>query len=137
VDVTVQPDGAYTVGSPAAATVTIADNDRPTVTIVATDPTASDTARDTGTFTISRTGPTTAPLLVTFTVTGTATGGADYPALGTSLTMPADASTVTLTVTPVADGVSEPNETVEVFLTANPSVRVGTPGWATVTIVGP
>jgi hypothetical protein len=116
--------------------VTIADNDRPTVTIVATDATASE-AGDTGTFTISRTGPTTASLRVTYTANGTATGGVDYPALGTQIFIPAGSTTVTLTVTPSADGASEGNELVNVFLTANSGVTVGSPGSATVTIVGP
>ena len=132
-DVTVLPDGAYTVGSPSAATVTIADNDRPTVTIVATDPSASESG-DTGTFTISRTGPTTVALRVTFTATGSATGGVDYVALGNQVFIPADSSTVTLTVTPLADGASEPNENVNVFLTANSGVTLGSPGSATVVI---
>lgn len=136
VDVTVETDGAYSVGSPSAATVTIADNDRPVVTIVATDATASE-AGDTGTFTISRTGPTTTSLRVTYTVNGTASGGVDYPVLGQQIFIPAGSSTVTLTVTPTADGVPEGNEAVNVFLTANSGIRVGSPGSATVTIVGP
>jgi hypothetical protein len=134
VDVTVQPDGAYTVGTPSTAAVTIADNDRPMVTIVATDPAASETGTDTGTFTITRTGPTTASLRVTFTANGSAQGGVDYVALGTQVYIPAGSSTVTLTVTPIADGVSEAAENVNVFLTTNAGLTVGTPGNATVVI---
>jgi hypothetical protein len=134
VDVTVQPDGAYTVGTPSTAAVTIADNDRPMVTIVATDPAASETGTDTGTFTITRTGPTTASLRVTFTANGSAQGGVDYVALGTQVFIPAGSSTVTLTVTPIADGVSEAAENVNVFLTTNAGLTVGTPGNATVVI---
>jgi hypothetical protein len=137
VDLTVQPDGSYTVGSPSAATVTIADNDRPTVTIVATDDTASETAGDTGTFTITRTGPTTAALRVTFTANGSATGGVDYALLGTQVFIPAGSSTVTLTVTPIADSLSEANENVDVFLVANSGVTIGSPSSARVVIVGP
>ena len=135
VDVTVQPDGAYSVGNPASATVTIADNDRPMVTIVATDASASETGPDTGTFTITRTGPTTAALRVTFTANGSAQVGVDYVALGSQVFIPIGSSTVTLTVTPLADSVSpEGNENVNVFLTTNSGLSVGTPGSATVVI---
>jgi hypothetical protein len=37
-------------------------------------------------------------------------------------------------VTPIADGLTESNETVNVFLTANSGLTVGTPGSATVVI---
>jgi hypothetical protein len=139
VDVSVRADAAYTVGSPSAATLTIGDNDRPMVTIVATDASASEAAGDTGTFTITRTGPTTASLRVTFVVSGSATAGADYPALVSPVFIPAGSSTLTLTVTPAADGVGELNETVDVTLTANSALTVGPvpSNAARVTIVGP
>jgi hypothetical protein len=133
VDVTVQASGAYTVGSPSSASVTIADNDRPMVTIVATDVSASEAGPDTGTFTITRTGPTTASLRVTFTSTGSAQS-ADYVSLGTQVFIPAGSSSVTLTVTPIADGLAEGNENVDVFLTPNAGLTVGSPGNARVVI---
>jgi hypothetical protein len=136
VDVTLQPDGAYTVGSPSAATVTIADNDRPTVTIVATDAAASESG-DPAVFTISRTGPTTASLRVTFNVTGTALATTDYAALGNTVFIPAGSSTVTLTVVPVADAVSDPDEYVNVSLIANSGVTIGSPASARVFISEP
>ena len=134
VAVTVQPAAAYLVGAPAAATVTIADNDRPTVTIVATDDAASEAGPDTGTFTITRTGPTTVALRVSFNAGGTALGGVDYPALGSQVFIPAGASSLTLTVTPIADGVSENEEHVNVFLIGNSGLIVGTPALARVVI---
>jgi hypothetical protein len=134
VAVTVQPDGAYTVGAPSAASVSIADNDRPMVTIVATDASAAEAGPDTGTFTITRTGPTTASLRVTYTANGSAQGGVDYVALDGQVFIPAGSSTVTLTVTPIPDGVSEAREVVNVFLTTNSGLTVGTPGSATVAI---
>jgi hypothetical protein len=133
---TVQPDGGYSTGSPAAATVTIADNDRPTVTIVATDARASEAGADTGTFTITRTGPTTSSLRVIYSVGGTASSGTDYVELGTQVFIPAGSSTVTLTVTPLADSVSESDEFVDVSLTANFSVTLGSPSTARV-VIGP
>ena len=133
VSVSLQANAAYSVGSPAAATVTIADNDRPTVTIAATDNSASE-AGDTGTFTISRTGPTTVALRVTFTANGSAQAGVDYTSLGSTVWIPAGASSVTLTVTPLADALTESAENVDVFLIANSGLIVGTPSSARVVI---
>jgi len=104
------------------------------VTIVATDASASETGPDTGTFTITRTGPTTSALRVTFTANGPAQSGVDYVALGTQVFIPAGSSTVTLTVTPIADGVPEGNENVDVFLITNSGLTVGSPGNARVVI---
>ena len=121
-----------------AARLTIGDNDRPTVSIRATDASANESG-DTGTFTITRTGPTTADLRVTFVVSGGATNGTDYPALVSPVFIPAGSSTLTLTVSPADDGVAESNETVDVTLTSNTSVTVAaSPNHtARVTIVGP
>jgi hypothetical protein len=132
--VTLAASGAYTVGTPNAATVTIVDNERPVVTIVATDPNASEAGPDPGTFTISRTGPTTAALRVSFSPGGSALSGTDYVALGNNIFVPAGQSSVTLTVTPIADGVSEGAEIVDVFLIPNAGTTVGTPGSASVVI---
>jgi len=101
---------------------------------VATDAEASEAGPDTGTFTITRTGPTTASLRVTFTANGTAQGGVDYVLLGSQVFIPAGASSVTLTVTPLADGLTEGAEQVNVFLTANSGVTIGTPSSARVVI---
>jgi len=134
VNVTVQPSASYSVGTPAGATVTIADNDLPTVTIVATDASAAEAGPDTGTFTITRTGPTTTALRVTFTPTGSAQINVDYTSLGLQVFIPIGASSVTLTVTPLADTLTEGAEIVDVFLTPNSSLIVGTPGSARVVI---
>ena len=56
----------------------------PTVTIAATDATATEAGLTTGTFTVSRTGSTTAALTVHYSVSGTATAGSDYTALSGS-----------------------------------------------------
>ena len=52
--VTLSADPAYVVGSATTATVTITDNDRPTVTIRASDSTASEAGLTTGKFTVTR-----------------------------------------------------------------------------------
>jgi hypothetical protein len=57
----------------------------------------------------------------------------DYTALGTSITFAPGQPTVTKTVTPLKDGVQEPNETIIVTLMASPFYMVGAPS-ATVTL---
>jgi hypothetical protein len=104
------------------ATVTIAD-DEPTISIVASDSQAAE-PNDTGTFTISRTGSTGSSLTVYFSRTGTATYGStsDYTLstlLATSVVIPAVQDHVDITVTPVDNFLTEPNETVILTLTAN------------------
>ncbi|WP_322647924.1 FG-GAP-like repeat-containing protein [Nostoc sp. ChiVER01] len=88
-----------------------------------------------GTFTISLDTP--APvggLVVNFNTTGTATATTDYTlAAGTNITdvtantftIAAGQTTATLTVKAIADGVSDPNETVTVNLEASPDYILG------------
>ena len=102
----------YTLGTPTAATVTIADDDRSTVTIAATDANASETAGNTAIFTITRTAPITALLTVTIIISGTALNTTDYSTLSTSVVIPANQSSATVIVTPVNDLLSEGDETV-------------------------
>ena len=93
----------YWLGSPAAATVTIVDNDPllPTVTLVATDPNADEAGQNPGSFTITRTGSTAAPLTVNYSRTGNAAAGDFTPTLGGSVVIPAGQSSVTIVLTPV------------------------------------
>jgi Calx-beta domain len=131
--VTLSTDPGYTVGSPDSATVVIADNDTATVTIVATTPNAAEPSTP-GTFTVTRTGDTSTDLVVTYLPSGTAVNGADYTALPGSVTIPAGASSATITVTPVNDSLVEGPETVILTLTDGPGYVPGTPKSDTVTI---
>ncbi|MBI4664010.1 MAG: hypothetical protein HY735_34875 [Verrucomicrobia bacterium] len=138
---TLSADAAYTVGSPNSATVTIADNDTappppppPTVTVSATDANAAEAGAEPGEFTVSRTGSTTASLTANYSLSGTASNGTDYQQLGTSVTIPAGASSARITVRPIDDTAIEGNETVILTLSANPAYTVGSPNSATVTI---
>ncbi|NWG04107.1 MAG: hypothetical protein HXY44_14735, partial [Syntrophaceae bacterium] len=105
----------------------------PTVTIVATDNTATEAGPTTGYFTVTRTGATTSALTVYYTVGGTATSGSDYNALSNSVTIPAGSSSATITVTPINDTVVESDETVIVTLSANATYTRGSPYSATIT----
>jgi regulation of enolase protein 1 (concanavalin A-like superfamily) len=132
--VTLAADAAYTVGTPNAATVSILDDDRSTVTIVATDPTASETPGDTGTFTVTRTAPTTGSLTVNLTITGTATNGTDYTSLSTALAFTAGQSSRTVTITPTNDAATEGPEVVTLQI-ASGSYDIGAQGYDDVTII--
>jgi serine protease len=107
----------------------------PTVTVTATDASASEAGPDGGTLTISRTGgPTNNPLAVSYTMSGGATNGTDYVAVTGSAMIGAGASSTTVTITPIDDSVYEGNETATLTLGANAAYTVGSPASATVTI---
>ncbi len=133
--VTLSPSATYIVGSPNTGTVTIADNDRATVTIRASDASATEAGPTTGAFTVTRTAvsPPVA-LTVHYAVAGSATSGSDYVALSGSVVIPAGANSATITVTPVDNAVIESAETVVVTLSANAAYIVGSAKTATVTI---
>ena len=125
----------YTVtGTP--ATLTIVDDDVPTVTVTATDPTAGENAGETGTFTFTGAATT----VVNYTVSGTATATTDYTALAGTITLTGNPATDILTVTAVDDAIaSEGSETVIVTIDAStatpPAYNIGGTGTATVSIV--
>ena len=75
---------------------------------------ASESGLIPGTFTIRRPVTTTnEAVTVNYTISGTATAGVDYVNnLGTSITIPAGASNVTLTVTPINDWANQSDTTV-------------------------
>ena len=135
--VTLAANAAYNVGAAASATVTIQSDDvaaLPTVTIAATDATATEAGATTGRFTLTRTGATTAALTVNYSVGGTATAGSDYVALAGSVQFPAGAATATVTLTPIDDATVETTETVVATLSVNAAYLVGAGASATVTI---
>ncbi|MCI0535330.1 MAG: hypothetical protein L0Z50_08880 [Verrucomicrobiales bacterium] len=136
---TLAAGSGYTVGNPAAATVTIKDDDSvalPVVTVTATDPTGGEpgTGQGSGKFTFSRTGPTTSSLTVNYTVGGTATSGADYTAIGTVI-FAAGSATKSRPVSVLDDNDMEGDETVVLTLTTGTGYAVGSPASATVTIL--
>ncbi len=108
--------------------------DAPTVTIVATDDTATEVGPTTGALTISRTGDTTAALVVHFTEGGTAEVDDDYISFGTEVTIPSGAASAEVIVTPLADATAEGDETVQLILIADSAYVIGGTGNATVTI---
>ncbi len=111
-------------GQKSNASVNIADNDRvlPVVSITATDAVATEKRAketvDRGQFTITRTGATSAALTVSIATSGSAKNGSDVARIGSTITIPAGRSSVTVNVSPTDDSESEPQETV--ILTLNP-----------------
>jgi len=132
--VTINDGAAYDVGV-AAATLSILDDDAaPTVSLVATDPNASEVGPDVGTFQVVRTGSTALPLDVSVAIAGTATNGLDYTLVSSTVTIPAGQAFVNVDITPTANDDPESAETVTLSLqpSANYTVSSGVP--ATVTI---
>lgn len=130
---TLQDVANYDVGSPSSATITIADQPIPIISIEAVDPNASETGPDTGTFRFTRVGDTALALTVNYSRGGTATG-TDIASIGASVVFPAGAATVDRVVTPVTDGLAEGDETVIVTLTDGTHYNLGSPSSATVVI---
>ncbi|HEX7652594.1 MAG TPA: Calx-beta domain-containing protein, partial [Verrucomicrobiae bacterium] len=127
---TLASSAAYTSGNPAAATITILDDDFMTVTVVPTGTAAEPSTP--GSFTIKRDGDLTEALVVTYTVAGTAAPGVDYTALSGTATIPAGSASTVVPVMPSDDTLLEGQETVVVTLTSGPNYDIGTPGTATV-----
>ena len=108
------------------ATVDILDNDSATVSIAATTD-ANETGSVQGLFTLTQTTTSESATVVSYTVTGTATnGGTDYTTLPINVTIPANATSVTIDVTGIVDDtIVEGTETVIVTLTGTDDALIG------------
>lgn len=118
-------NSAYAVGS-GGATVTIHDDEKPTVSVSVVDGVGNEAPSNTITFRITRTPATSAPLTVRYTLGGTASNGADYGSLGGTAVIAGNASSVNVTVTPIDDSLLEGRETVTLSLTDDAAYQVGT-----------
>ena len=99
-----------------------------TITVSATDNSATEAGLTPGTFTFNRAGDTVPALTLNYTVAGTATAGSDYQALGTSVSFAAGATTATKTLTPLQDSLIEANETILLTLTPGAGYNRGDAG---------
>ena len=133
-----QTSANYVLEGSTTATVSITDNDKPTVSIVASDANASETlsteTANTGEFTITRTGTTANSLTLNYSVAGTATNGSDYNSLGSTIVIPAGASSVTIPIIPIDNFTLESTETVVLNLSTDTAYNLGTNNSATVNI---
>jgi len=116
----------YNVGNPGVATIVLVDDEAPSVTLTASDASASEGGANTGAFTFTRTGDTADALTVYFTINGTALNGVDYTAIGNSIQIPAGSASTVLTITPVDDLVFEASERVTLTLAPHAAYSVGT-----------
>jgi hypothetical protein len=86
-------------------------------------------------FTFSRGNPIDAALSVPIQFSGTATAGQDYQA-STTVSFQPGASTATLTIQPVQDGINEMDETIIVSLVSTSAYKIGALWSATAAIQG-
>jgi hypothetical protein len=121
----------YSIGTTAAVTGTITDDDFPVITLAVAPATVTEDGTTNLVYTFSRTGATTSALSINYTVGGTATLGTDYTGIAATpatktVTFAAGATTATVTVDPMADTTIEPNETVALTLAAGTGYSIGT-----------
>jgi arylsulfatase A len=112
---TLQPNASYTLGSSIKKTISLMDDEVSTVSIKATDSSASE-AGDQGIITISRSTPTSASLVVNYEVKGAAKNGTDYQTIPSSVTIPAGMTSVQIVITPKEDSLVEGSEGVKLIL---------------------
>jgi uncharacterized protein YjiK len=135
-------NGAFVAPGDATATEiaspgTIGGGATPIVGITATDATASETGSDPGTFHFTRSGSTASALTVVYTIAtgaGQATADDYTPALTGSQIIPAGATSVDVTITPVDDALPEGTETLTLTLSDTGSYDVGANASATIII---
>ncbi|MFM6670425.1 MAG: Calx-beta domain-containing protein, partial [Dolichospermum sp.] len=115
VSLTLASGTGYNIGTTAAVTGTIFDDD--TIVTLAVAPTS---VTEDGTtnlvYTFTRNGFTSNALTVNYTIGGTAINGNDYSSIGSSVTFAAGSSTATVTVDPTSDTTGEADETVTLTL---------------------
>jgi hypothetical protein len=121
-----------------AAAELYATNHLPIVNVAATAASASEAGPVPGSFTFTRVGSTASALTINYKFSGTATKWDDYRRsqgdIPESVVIPAGASSVTLTIVPVADAVAESTETVILTIQTNAAYNLGFTPSATVTI---
>jgi hypothetical protein len=109
-------------------TVSIADDDLPSISLSVTDDKAAETtsgqAKNPGQFIIKRTGITTEPLTVNYSLKGSACNGIDYEQLGTSITFAAGSDTATIDIKPIDDKFWEGTETVRLKLAGSSNYTI-------------
>lgn len=104
------------------------------VSITATDAEAGGIAGNTGQFTVMRDVVQSTTLAVPLSRSGTAVSGTDFVAIPTSVTIPANATSVSFTVSPVSGQFPSVNKTLVVSPATSSGYGIGAAASATVTI---
>lgn len=86
-------------------------------------------------YTVTLSQTNSSPTTVNLTRSGTATSGTDYTGAVTSVVVPANATSASFSITPVADTTVEPDETAIFSVASGTGYSVGSPSSATATIV--
>lgn len=139
---TVAAGTGYTIGATNAATGTITNDDGTAVTVTVAPASVVEDGTGSLVYTFTRIGDTTGALTVNFSVGGTAlfttdygqTGAASFTGTTGTVSFAAGSSTATVTLDPVADTTSEPNETAILTVTTGTGYSVGATPAATGTI---
>ncbi len=98
-----------------------------TVRIDASDALANENG-NAGAFTIQRTGPTNSELLVKLWASGSATNGVDCDPISQFATIPAGASSISVSVAPLQDSLVEGGEDLDLTICPRPDYRVDMTG---------
>jgi uncharacterized protein (DUF1800 family) len=105
-----------------------------TVSVVASVPTTDVASTNPAIFTFTRVGLITAPITIDYTISGTATAGTDFEPLPGRITIPAGATSATVSFVPKANPQNTNNRTATLTITPNNSYGVGASDRAGVTI---
>ena len=130
VTLTLQPGADYSLGAPAAATVTVRDDDLPSVTVAADADAVTEGAA--AAFTLTRAGDLSVLLAVPVAVTDA--DGVLAEEAPVSVTFEVDAATAALRLATDDDEADEPAAPVTLTLEAGPGHASGAPSTATVTV---
>ncbi len=106
----------------------------PQISVVATQPQASENGPSAGLIAVTRRGSLADELAVNLTVSGSAQNGTDYQLVPATVTIPAGASEVEIPIVPYTDGIAEVAEVAQVALAAGTGYRIGAASQAAVTI---
>jgi uncharacterized protein (DUF1800 family) len=104
------------------------------VTVSATVPATDTTGMAPAVFTFTRVGPVTDPVTIHYSVSGSAAAGTDYQPLPGNVTIPAGASSATVSVVPMASPENINNRTATLTIVPDKSYGVGARDYASVTI---
>jgi hypothetical protein len=129
------PTGGAVLGSPAAATLTITDDDpEPEVRFDSATYSADEGVGE-AMVTVELSGESSLPSAVDYaTSDGTATAGGDYTAASGTMSFAVGETSKTFAVPIIEDGVVEGDETVVLTLSSPMDARLGVPSTATLTI---
>ena len=103
----------------------------PSVSIAVAPASVSEDSATNLIYTVTRSLDLSSPTVVNITTGGTATAGVDYTGGVDTVSIPAGATTATITINPIADGTVEANETVILTVAGGTGYAVGAPASAT------